>query len=98
MKQLDSKSRAFINWSISQLKHKEQLRELLMDIQVDLLMYYEQSLKKTHLALREKMYKGALEHGEPKQDPEQITKEIEMEFIDLLGWELMRRYAQKGDK
>lgn len=42
--------------------------------------------------LKKKLTKGGREHGLPIYSDKKIQKEIEAEFLDIIGWKLVRRW------
>lgn len=46
--------------------------------------------------LLNKLERGAIEHGAPVYPVETVDGEIEMEFLDILGWSLVRKFNEKS--
>lgn len=96
---VDKKSEEFIRWCMDQLSTREELDDLLEEVVKELMFHYAiRSLDGIREELEAKMRLGAMEHGEPKLDVGMIEKELGMEFLDLCGWYLMKKYARQEAK
>lgn len=90
MKQIDFESEQFIDWSMQKLKDEAFFNYLTQKVSNQMQSFYlDGSRKKLLKKLREKMEAGAVEHGEPKTDFEEVKKELEEEYLDLIGWSML---------
>lgn len=99
MDKLDNKSKEFINHVLDKLDSEEEyLYDLVEDIIDDFRIFIDATPKEELIEkLKSKMIAGAKEHGEPKEAFEDIQKEIEFEFQDLLVWTMMRNKSYESD-
>ena len=94
MAELNEESKKFISWVESELDDPIKYEKIISQIVAGVLAYYGQPKHIIMEKLKEKLTKGGMEHGEPIYPLEFVLKELENEFIDLLGWELVAYYNQ----
>lgn len=92
---LDTTSEPFRDWALEEISKPARFEALLDEIYDNMDEFYLKPLHTIKDQLREKMRLGALEHGHPQTDPDKIQAELNMEYLDLLGWMLMKKYAQR---
>ncbi len=88
--QVDPKSRKFINWTFQETD--QELINLINHVTEQARVWLTDHMPEFREKLRAKMIKGALEHGQPLQDVSKIDKQLEDEYIDLIGWTQVKKY------
>jgi hypothetical protein len=93
MQRLKKENKDFIKWADDKLNDKLFV-QLLATKAIYKFVRYVNSVpirQKVH----DKLVSGGKEHGEPtKYNKRQINKELEMEFLDLFGWQLIELYIK----
>ena len=83
------------SWAVSQITPENKLK-LIAEILIDIGNYYSSiPIDELRDKLEEKMNIGFKEHGALNKTVEEINKEIENEYLDLIGWSLARRYIKE---
>ena len=83
----------FINWGTEKMKDRLFTKMLVAKAIYRFISYINSvDLEKK---INEKLTKGGREHGEPVYTQNQVKKELEMEFLDLIGWQLISIWNQK---
>lgn len=97
MDNLDPRSRAFLRWVEKQFDSGAiwPIRTKALE-RLDKFYMQEESRIKTRLL--NKMIEGAKVHGAPKLAIEDIEHELDMEFLDILGWSCMAEYITKDKR
>ena len=91
---LNEESRKFIAWTREQLANPDNYERLITQIISGVIAYYAQPKELILSKLEEKLVKGGIEHGEPNYSLDFIIKELENEYIDLIGWEMVAYWNQ----
>lgn len=93
---IDPESKAFIKWALKQLSQPDYyfLVTSLIESQVQTFL---DSNKQLIPALKEKLTKGAREHGKPSYSLKQIEQELNHELLDLIGWNMVRLWTLRKE-
>lgn len=96
MKQDNVLSQEFIDWALKQLESSSFYYRLLDKIKVKAAIFYLSPKSAIKSKLEDKLLKGMAEHGDAvfEMSLQDITKEAEFEYIDLIGWELIRQFKK----
>lgn len=86
---IDGESKHFIKWAREHLSDSDYFLLLSCLIEKQLSMFLNGDKEKLLTALTEKMNKGALEHGKPSHSQKEIHKELQQEFMDIIGWNMV---------
>ena len=86
---LDSESKKFIKWTMQHLADPDYFSLLSYLIDRQLWNFLNGDKKKLLTSLTEKMSKGALEHGKPSHSKEEVQEELQQEFLDTIGWNMV---------
>lgn len=87
-----------MEWAFEMLENDDEYFVLLFNIAKELREFFQKDKTYIKSKLRDKLIKGAEEHGAPIYLPEVVDHEIECEKIDLIGWTLVKQYNQKRIK
>jgi hypothetical protein len=83
-------------WARSKIQSKEAYRKIAAEIITELATYLLTNQKdQISGKLKKKMNQGFLEHGPLSKTVEEIDEEIEKEYLDLIGWKLLKKYVQE---
>lgn len=85
----DTESKKFIEWTKKHLTDPDYFLLLSCLIERQLSNFLNGDKEKLLTALTEKMKKGALEHGKPSHSQEEVHKELQQEFLDIIGWNMV---------
>jgi len=86
---IDSESKKFIKWTREHLSDPDYFLLLSCLIERQLSNFLNGDKEKLLAALTEKMNKGALEHGKPSHSQEEVHEELQQEFLDIIGWNMV---------
>lgn len=96
MKELDEESKQFIEFALKRLEDFTFRKVLVIKAIYKFTKYINTvDLEKK---VKAKLVKGGLEHGEPIYSQNEIKKELEDEFLDLLGWQLVSLWQKNRKK
>lgn len=90
MAETDKESQEFINWALTHLGNEDVFREFKKEALENLLAFFNSSDAKLLDLLRDKLTRGSQEHGSPSYKLWDIDKELRDEYIDIIGWTLVR--------
>ncbi len=96
MPQLTKKQKAILttNFVINYLSDDKNFRSTVERLSLEFRRFWlEGNRQARFFQLREKMTKGAKEHRTSPDDLIKIGLELENEFLDLVGWDGLKRYA-----
>jgi hypothetical protein len=95
---IDPESEKFMRFVQKTIESDSDLNKLLREISLRVQVSFSQRPATLKRKLRDKLIKGAHEHGAPLYESWQLDTEFEAECIDLIGWTLVRKYneALKG--
>lgn len=89
---LDEESIKFVNWAIPRFY---QLYNVYVQKGLNEAFHFFNNNKKHIMArFKDKLVKGSLEHGPPIYSEEITTHELQQEFLDIIGWTLVREYNE----
>lgn len=86
---IDGESKKFIKWTREHLSDPDYFMLLSILIERQLSNFLNSDKEKLLTALMEKMKKGALEHGKPFHSQEEVHTELQQEFLDIIGWNMV---------
>jgi hypothetical protein len=92
---IDSESREFIDWAFKNLDDEQWYTDMLAEVRQRFADYYDQPKDEFLSRLKTKMEAGAAEHGAPNHTKDQTSRQIESEFIDILGWTLVEKWNDR---
>lgn len=95
---IDSESSQFIAWAMNELDDLNHYQTMLKEIKSRLDSFYAQPKSTIMPQLKAKMIRGAREHGAPTHPVQKINEEIDNEYIDLLGWELVKKWNERAGR
>ncbi len=95
LKDVDSESQKFIRWSFEAIADDKELSALIDEVTTKANTWLHHDLGKLRKKLLAKMIKGAKEHGAPRHTLAAVAKELEGEYLDLLGWTQIKKYNEK---
>ncbi len=95
---IDAESKNFIKWTIQHLNDPDYFMLLSCLIDRQLSNFLNGDKEKLLAELTEKMKKGALEHGSPTHSQEEAQNELQQEFLDIIGWNMVLLWDKKGRK
>lgn len=87
---IDAESKKFIEWTRKHLSDPDYFLLLSCLIERQLSNFLNGDKEKLLTALTEKMEKGVLEHGKPSHSQAEVHEELQQEFLDLIGWNMVR--------
>jgi hypothetical protein len=92
MKRLDKESKRFIKWADNKMDDKLFMQMLTAKAIYKFVKYVNgvPIRQKIH----DKLVTGGYEHGEPIYTKKQANKELEAEFLDLFGWQLIEMWQK----
>jgi hypothetical protein len=93
---IDPESKAFIKWSLKRLSQPDYyyLVTSLIETQVKTFLHSNPQLIPS---LKQKLSKGAREHGKPSYSLGQIEQELNNELLDLIGWNMLRLWMLRKE-
>ena len=86
---IDAESKKFIKWTREHLSDPDYFSLLSCLIERQLSNFLNSDKDKLLSSLMEKMTQGALEHGKPSHSEEAVNKELQQEFLDIIGWNMV---------
>ncbi len=92
-KTLDKESVLFINWAEEKLADYP-FRKLLVLKAIYKFIRYINSVDLKRV-MKKKLTKGGIEHGAPIYSQREVEKELEAEFQDLIGWQVVGLYNKE---
>lgn len=95
---IDGESKKFIKWTREHLNDPDYFLLLSILIERQLSNFLNGDKENLLTTLTEKMKKGALEHGKPSHSQEEVHKELQQEFLDIIGWNMVLLWNKKGRK
>lgn len=95
---IDTESKQFIKWSREHLTDPDYFSLLSCLIDRQLWNFLNGDKQKLLSALTEKMKKGALEHGKPSHSQDEAQIELQQEFLDIIGWNMVLLWNKSGRK
>jgi hypothetical protein len=98
MSEIDTESAEFIDWAMTELDDHTHYETMLSEIKQRLDNFYAQPKEVIMPHLKAKMTRGAHEHGAPSHPTTYINEEIDNEYIDLLGWELVKKWNERKER
>ncbi len=94
MKTVDPLSEEFIAWSLEKLADEDYYIEYLRECVRKAANFYSRNPIEIKAKLEAKLTKGAHEHGAPKYQLSEVDAELENEYIDIIGWRLVRDFNE----
>ncbi len=95
---IDQESARFIDWAFDQLADQSTYQALVNEAKANIETYFAQDKAVILGPLRAKMIKGAKEHGAPNHPLSLVDQELVNEYLDLLGWLLVRKWNEQPTK
>lgn len=94
LQSVDRESQKFIQWSFEQIESDSDLDTMIKEVTAEAKKWLRSNRPALRALLFAKMVKGAKEHGAPQHTLKEVDKELEGEYLDLLGWNFIRRYNE----
>jgi hypothetical protein len=91
---IDETSRQFIDWAFTNMEDEQFYQDLLKDAYQQFEDHYKQPKGQVLSDLKAKMIRGAQEHGAPILSVEKVDTELNGEYLDLVGWMLIKKWNQ----
>jgi excinuclease UvrABC ATPase subunit len=85
-------SKEFISFALKEWDERSE--EIILVVFSKVVSFFSEDKKKLRKALEDKLLRGAKEHGAPIYSARELKKETEDEYIDLVGWELVREFNE----
>lgn len=98
LSQVDPESRKFIKWALGELATNELLTQVIKQFTDEAREWLLAHKGEIPELLLEKMIKGAREHGPPIHTAEKLEEELRGEWLDLIGWSLIRKYNKQRNR
>lgn len=97
---IDEDSKEFIQFAEDLMNDKEFYREFLLEGKRKFQNFIARNPEEIKKKLHAKLVRGSIEHGAPsKYTQERVQEELEMEFLDIIGWSLVGLYCKaKNEK
>ena len=93
---IDQTSQDFIKWSKEKLEDPEYFESFIREMKNKMESFYSNSPEYIKAKLYKKLVRGSEEHGNPDgYSPEDIKRELEFEFIDIIGWSLVGMWNEE---
>lgn len=95
MRTVDPESQAFMAWVDALALDEQWFHEFKKEAvrkAANFLSYPNDQLRDS---LREKLIKGALEHGAPSEGDYDVEQELQSEYLDMLGWGFLKLWREK---
>lgn len=96
--EIDKESVEFMKWVQEQVMDNATLLQLVQESLFGAQVYFSKLPSDIRHDLKNKLMRGAKEHGAPTYDKHQLLAEFNAECIDLLGWTLVRKWNEKKAK
>lgn len=90
---ISPESELLIEWAFKKLEDEEYFESLINRTKKILSEYLSTDKQEIRDQLRQKMTRGAIEHGDPISDFKRIQHELNDEMLDLLGWSMVYAWA-----
>jgi len=84
-----------VAWIMQRLEDPDFYRDLLKELPRKAANFYSYPPSLIKERLHAKLLKGTKEHGDHHRTAEQIRKELEDEYLDLIGWSLVLQYHEQ---
>lgn len=97
-KNIDDESKEFIKWATTNLNDPDFFTLISCLIQAQITVFLGKDRKTIIKNLKKKLIIGAKEHGAPTKPIPTITKELNQEFLDLIGWNMVRLWNLRKEK
>lgn len=97
-KSIDDESKEFILWATTNLNDPEFFTLISCLIQAQVTAFLGKDRNQIISKLKKKLTLGAKEHGSPTKPIPTITKELNQEFLDLIGWNMVRLWNLRKGK
>lgn len=94
---IDAESKKFIKWTAHHLSDPDYFSLLSCLIDRQLSNFLNGDRKTLLTALMEKLNKGAQEHGNPTYSKEEAQQELQQEFLDLIGWNMVLLWNKRKE-
>lgn len=95
---INAESKRFIKWVDERLSDESQFEEDIAEAIYLADDFYNQPLPYIKKRLLAKLEIGSAEHGRPIYPLDEIQGEMENEFLDLVGWLMVRYYSKLHDQ
>lgn len=95
---IDAESKRFIKWTEKHLSDPDYFSLLSCLIDRQLSNFLHGDRKKLLAALMEKLEKRAREHGKPSYTKEHVLGELQQEFLDLIGWNMVLLWNKRKER
>lgn len=95
---IDEESKYFIKWTLDMLSNPRFFIALSGIIEKQLFSFLQGNHSTLIKKLKRKLRKGALEHGAPSYSLRKAKKELEQEFLDLIGWNMILLWNKRKEK
>jgi len=96
MKIIDNDSLEFIAFAKELMDDKEFYNNFLLEGKRKFEKFISRDSEEIKSLLNAKLVRGSIEHGSPgKYTQEEVQKELDMEFLDIIGWSLVGLYCEK---
>lgn len=95
---IDPESRRFMDWLRKRYRNDEAFITDVSEAIWTLDDFFNRPKDEIITKLFAKLEKGAEEHGPPRYTPSQIKKNLEEEYLDVLGWYAVGLWQEKRQK
>lgn len=93
---IDEESKRFMDWAFLKLSDPKEYAILADEALALAKAFYDQDQSVVLDSLRAKMERGAIEHGAPNHPDTKIDQELANEYLDLLGWLLVKKWNNRS--
>lgn len=92
---IDPHSARFIAWAGARLQDPAFYQSFLRDCQEQVATYFANAAPHIQARLLAKLEQGAREHGAASFSAKNIDEELSQEYLDILGWSLIRLFINE---
>jgi hypothetical protein len=92
---LDPKSKEFIEWSMTKLDDAQFYHDFVTECLNRAKNFLSYPPDYITARLKEKLIIGSAEHGTPVMHPERVDTELEFEYLDMIGWRLIKEWNEE---
>lgn len=92
---MNEESKQFIAHVKEELSDPQRYHDFLLECKQEWQNFIARNPQEIMELLVAKLERGAKEHGEPLYPQGKVQEELEMEFIDILGWKQVGKWSQK---
>ena len=89
---IDPESEKFLEFVRQELMSNSALKRIIEEVIFKAKVQLSQNPITTRKHLRDKLIKGAHEHGAPIYDDYRLKREFEDECLDLIGWTMVEKW------